>query len=144
VLTRNRIRLFISPISPLFDLFQFANRAGRYQPDRLMTKLLDIGLPLSTCTQRVRVGPHFSKAISLLFYTPYTHDYTPAHHSNISVKFADDTTVSSDDRNEVEWLTEWCRDNNLLLNTSKTKGLVVDFRKKENNIQPLIINGDCM
>lgn len=31
----------------------------------------------------------------------------------------------------------WCRDNNLLLNTNKTKELVVDFRKKRHDIQPL-------
>jgi len=39
-------------------------------------------------------------------------------------------------RDEVEQVTEWCRDN-LLLNTSNTL-------KKANNIQPLIINVDCV
>lgn len=37
--------------------------------------------------------------------------------------------------------TGWCRDNNLLLNTTKTKEIVVDFRKKKTDIKPLYING---
>ena len=86
-----------------------------------------------------------------LLYTPYTHDYTPAHSSNTTIKFADDTTVvglisegdESANRAEVEQLTGWCRENNLVLNTTKTKELIVDFRrKKTENIQPLCISGD--
>ena len=56
------------------------------------------------------------------------------------VKFADDTTVvgliSGGDESayqaQGEHLTAWCRVNNLLLNTFKTKELTVDFRKKKN------------
>ncbi|XP_039593233.1 uncharacterized protein LOC120515925 [Polypterus senegalus] len=135
-------------------------------------KLLQLGLPYSTClwikdcltdrTQRVKVGPHISSAISIstgspqgcvlspLLFTLYTHDCAPAHHSNTIFKSADDTTVvglisgenESAHRNEVEQLTVWCTDNNLLLNTIKTKELVVDFRKKKTDIKPLYIGGD--
>lgn len=38
----------------------------------------------------------------------------------------------------MERLTAWCRDNNLLLNTTKTKKTVVDFM----DIKPLYVNGD--
>lgn len=56
------------------------------------------------------------------------------------VKFADDTTVvglisggdESAYQSQGEHLTAWCRVNNLLLNTFKTKELTVDFRKKKN------------
>lgn len=56
------------------------------------------------------------------------------------VKFADDTTVvgliSGGDESayqaQGEHLMAWCRVNNLLLNTFKTKELTVDFRKKKN------------
>uniref|UniRef100_A0A671XUC4 Reverse transcriptase domain-containing protein n=1 Tax=Sparus aurata TaxID=8175 RepID=A0A671XUC4_SPAAU len=113
--------------------------------------------------QRVRVGSHLSASISIstgspqgcvltpLLYTPYNHDYTPAHSSNTTIKFADDTTVvglisegdESAYRAEVEQLTGWYRENNLVLNTTKTKELIVDFRrKKTENIQPLCISGD--
>ncbi len=38
---------------------------------------------------------------------------------------------------EVEDLTHWCQDNNLLLNFSKT---IVDFEKQGRNYTPLSIN----
>ena len=114
-------------------------------PHRLVSKLSDIGIPHCTClwvkdffterTERVRVGLH----------TLYTHDCIPIHHSNTFVKLSDDTTVvelisrgdESDYRDEVERL--WCKVNNLLLNTSKTKELIVDFKRKKTDIQPLLI-----
>ena len=143
-------------------------------PHKLMNKLVNLGIPHPTCmwinsfltcrTQRVRVGHHTSTALSLstgspqgcvlspLLYNLYTHDCIPTHHNNILVKFADDTTVvglisgadESAYRNEVEHLAVWCGENNLLLNTAKTKELVIDYRRKKTDITPLIINGDCV
>ena len=54
------------------------------------------------------------------------------------LKFADDTTViglisdgeESTYRSEVEQLVQWCEDNNLILNTTKTKELIIDYRKE--------------
>ncbi|KAK3562969.1 hypothetical protein QTP86_012586 [Hemibagrus guttatus] len=73
----------------------------------------------------------------------------PMAYQNVStiVKFADDITVifggdESAYRDEVEQLTVWCRENNLLLNTSKTKELVIDYRRKNTDILPLIISRD--
>lgn len=62
--------------------------------------------------------------------------------SNSILKFADNTTVisliSDNDetayRAEVPHLVSWCTDNNLLLNTSKTKKLIVDFRREKGSI----------
>ncbi|KAK3534494.1 hypothetical protein QTP86_016310, partial [Hemibagrus guttatus] len=119
---------------------------------------------LTGCSQRVRVGHHTSTVLSIstgspqgcvlspLLYSLFTHDCTPTHHSNTIVKFADDVTVAglfsggdkSAYRDEVERLTVWCRENNLLLNTSKTKELVIDYRRKKTDILPLIISGDCV
>lgn len=102
--------------------------------------------------QRVRVGHHTFKALSIsmgslqgclpspLLYTLYMHDCTPAHHSNIIVKFADDNTVvgfisegdESAYRDEFEHLASWCNENNLLLDTSKTRELGIDFRREKN------------
>ncbi len=55
------------------------------------------------------------------------------------VKITDDTVVlgliSNNDEtaylDEVERLTSWCQDNCLSLNVSKTKELIVDFRKRQ-------------
>ncbi|KAF7650739.1 hypothetical protein LDENG_00121520, partial [Lucifuga dentata] len=110
---------------------------------------------LSDCSQRVRVGPHISSVLSLstgspqgcvlssLLYTLYTHGCTPAHSSII--KFTDDTTVDeSAYRDKVERLSVWCTDNNLVLNTTKTKELIIDYRRNKMDIQPLFIGGECI
>ncbi|KAM9825158.1 uncharacterized protein ACBT44_005959 [Syngnathus typhle] len=68
---------------------------------------------------------------------------------NRIVKFADDTTLvglitkgdETQYRLEVDLLTTWCRDNNLLLNVDKTKEIVVDFRKGHTQHLPLTIDG---
>ncbi|KAK0134973.1 hypothetical protein N1851_029217 [Merluccius polli] len=59
------------------------------------------------------------------------------------INFADDTTVIGHIKNneEVDRLAVWCEDNNLLLNTSKTKELIVDFRRNAVTHLPIHING---
>uniref|UniRef100_A0A3B1K4B1 Reverse transcriptase domain-containing protein n=1 Tax=Astyanax mexicanus TaxID=7994 RepID=A0A3B1K4B1_ASTMX len=90
--------------------------------------------------------------LSPLLFTLLTHDCTPAHTSNLFVKFADDTTVvgliSNNDeshyRSEVSRLASWCKHNNLSLNTEKTKEIVVDFRRTHTLHTPLFINGTAV
>lgn len=150
----------------------FSSAFNTILPHRLVSKLEAIGLSNSTClwvldflserSQRVRVGSHMSTALSLntgspqgcvlspLLYALYTYDCTAIYSSNKIIKFADDTTVvglisggdESAYRDEVERLCVWCGENNLALNTAKTKELVVDYRKKKADIQPLHINGE--
>ncbi|KAK3518346.1 hypothetical protein QTP86_018579, partial [Hemibagrus guttatus] len=83
-------------------------------------------------------------------YSLFTHDCRPVYGSNSIIKFADDTTVigliSDNDeasyRAEVQHLVAWCADNNLLLNTRKTKELIIDFRReKGRTYDPIHING---
>ncbi|KAL0201947.1 hypothetical protein M9458_005134, partial [Cirrhinus mrigala] len=83
-------------------------------------------------------------------YSVFTHDCRPVYGSNTIIKFADDTTVigliSNNDetayREEIKHLATWCTDNNLLLNTTKTKELIVDFRKgRRGSHEPIHING---
>lgn len=50
--------------------------------------------------------------------------------------------LESAHRDEVVRLLSWCRENNLLLNTSKTKEPVMDFRRTKIEIFPLIIGRD--
>ncbi|KAK3544419.1 hypothetical protein QTP86_011157 [Hemibagrus guttatus] len=87
--------------------------------------------------------------LSPFLYSLFTHDCRPVYGSNSIIKFADDTTVIgliSDDetayRVEVQHLVEWCADNNLLLNISKTKELMIDFRREKGRTHnPINING---
>ncbi|KAK1803680.1 hypothetical protein P4O66_021084 [Electrophorus voltai] len=125
-------------------------------PSLLTTKLEDLGLHTSLCDiisnfltdrpQSVQVGNCASSTLTLstgapqgcvlspLLYSLYTYDCMPTSSSTITVKFADDTAVmglisDNDERaylEEIKHLENWCQENNLLLNISKTKELIVD------------------
>ena len=65
----------------------------------------------------------------------------------LQVKFSDDTslkgfitTSENSYRCAVDKLVGWCNDNHLLLNVSKTKEIVVDFRRVPQTPRPLVIN----
>ncbi|KAK3550916.1 hypothetical protein QTP70_008737 [Hemibagrus guttatus] len=88
--------------------------------------------------------------LSTILYCLFTHDCRPVYGSNSISKFANDTAVidliSDNDETaysaEVQHLVTWCADNNLLLNTSKTKELIADFRREKGRTHDLIhING---
>jgi len=90
--------------------------------------------------------------LSPLLYCLFTNDCVSSHDSVQLVKFADDTTVeglitNGDEtayRQEVDRLVSWCDDNNLQLNASKTKEMVVDFRRKKGPVDPLVVNGETI
>lgn len=137
---------------------------------RLVTKLADVSFSQSIChwikdfltsrPQTVRLGLHLSSTLtpstsvpqgcvlSPLIYTFYTYDCVHTHPTN--TKSADDTTVvglvSGEDetayRDKLQRLAVWCSDNNLTLNCSKTKELIINFRKSSVVMTPLYINGD--
>ena len=92
-------------------------------------------LPLAHCGEPVliSIGSTQGCVLSPLVYTLYTCDWISTYNSNTIVKFADDTTEENESayRDEIEQLIKWCSENNLLLNTSKTKELVIDYRKKD-------------
>ncbi|KAK1785826.1 hypothetical protein P4O66_003201 [Electrophorus voltai] len=138
----------------------------------LTTKLEDLGLHTSLCDwisnfltdrpQSVRVGNCASSTLTFSTGAPrggvlspllsslYTYDCTATSNSTIIVKFADDTVVmglilDNDERaylEEIKHLENWFQENNLLLNVSKTKELIVDCSKKqERHYQPMRISG---
>ena len=90
--------------------------------------------------------------LSPLLFSLYTNDCTSDHPSVQRFKFADDTTMpglisNSDEsayRSEVKSLVNWCDQNNLKLNTSKTQEVIVDFRKKRDPVPPLTIKGEVI
>ncbi|KAK0134550.1 hypothetical protein N1851_029819 [Merluccius polli] len=50
----------------------------------------------------------------------------------------------SEYRAEVQKLSTWCSSNKLLLNTTKTKEIIIDFRHNCTALAPLHLNGDCV
>ena len=90
--------------------------------------------------------------LSPLLYSLFTNDCV-SHHSSVPLlKFADDTTLiglvsdsdESEYRHEVSSLVSWCDTNNLQLNASKTREMIVDFRKRKSPLAPIIVNGDSI
>ena len=67
----------------------------------------------------------------------FTNDCVSHHFSVKCVQFAEDTTLEglvansdkSEYRHDVNMLVSWCDNNNLQLNASKTREIIVDYRK---------------
>ncbi|KAF7649195.1 hypothetical protein LDENG_00145510 [Lucifuga dentata] len=94
-------------------------------------------------------GPHGVRC-SPPFCSPlYTSDFTyNTDHCHIQ-KFSDDTAIIGrvSDGNELEYrevikdFVDWCGMNHLHINASKTKEMVIDFRRKSPLITPVNIQG---
>ncbi|XP_039869585.1 ATP-dependent RNA helicase DDX54-like [Simochromis diagramma] len=98
-------------------------------PSKLAAELVDLGLETPICRwilnfltnrpQVVKVGKHTS--------------------SSLILNTGNDETAY---REEVMALYEWCLENNLTLNISKTREMIVDYRKRPvREHQPIHING---
>ncbi|KAI3352532.1 hypothetical protein L3Q82_005477 [Scortum barcoo] len=149
----------------------FSSAFNTVIPDKLVLKLHNLGLPSSLChwirdfltnrPQVVRIGDNTSSRLVLSTGTPqgcvlspalftlFTSDCSAIHSTNTIVKFADNTTIvgliSDNDethyREEIQHLTQWCSNNNLVLNTSKTKEVIVDYRRsRRTEHAPLLIH----
>ncbi|XP_070212553.1 uncharacterized protein [Littorina saxatilis] len=117
---------------------------------------------LTKRTQRVRIGQVLSEAVatntgapqgyvlSPTLFTLYTADCRLRDLVNLLLKFADDTSLSglilkndeSAYRLAAEELVQWCDDNFLELNVTKTKELIMDFRRTKSAVDPIIIKGE--
>ena len=98
---------------------------------------------------RTNTGAPQGCVLSPALFTLYTSDFRCTARDTLQVKFSDDTlltglitTSENSYRCAVEKLVSWCNDSHLLLNVTKTKEIVVDFRRDPPPPRPLVINGE--
>ncbi len=127
----------------------FSSASNTISLMKLIGRLSTLGLSTTNRPQTVQIGSHTSTLVlntgapqgcvlSSLLYTLYIHNCSLRNGGN-SVKFADYTTITGwiSNNNETTYqeeinnLAERCTENNLLLNVSKTKELIIDLRTKE-------------
>ena len=85
-------------------------------------------------------------------FTVYTSDIRSTSDNCYLIKFADDTAllglIQKDNHDsylkQVDLFVNYCKLNYLELNVTKTKELLVDFRLRQHEPDPVIINNDCV
>jgi hypothetical protein len=90
--------------------------------------------------------------LSPFLFTLYTSDFKVQGESCHLQKFSDDSAVvgcilDNDEvmyRERIDDFVTWCDANFLVLNASKTKEMVFDFRKKNDTVHPVIIKGETI
>ncbi|KAI4886334.1 hypothetical protein NFI96_000178 [Prochilodus magdalenae] len=137
-------------------------------PSKLMSKLNHLGISTKLCNWildfltdrpqsvkldnlsssfiRMNTGVPQGCVLSPILYSLFTHDCVPIYGSNTIIKYADDTMViglirDNDEtayRDEVQHLSTWCHDNNLTLNTQKTKEILMDLRRSRSQAHPSV------
>ncbi|KAI4895084.1 hypothetical protein NFI96_026219 [Prochilodus magdalenae] len=156
------VRVMFFDFSSAFNTiqpFQLREKLARMQVDpHLVSWITDYltGRPqyvrLKDCTSETVVsstGAPQGTVLSPFLFTLYTSDFKYNSETCHMQNFSDDTAIvacvrggqEAEYRNLVEDFVAWCHKNNLLLNTSKTKEMVVDFRRARPLTQPVFIEG---
>ena len=120
---------------------------------------------LTNRTQYVKFQNHVSESIttntgspqgcvlSPVLFTIYTNICQIDNDIVKLIKFADDSCIQgliSKDNDvsyyfdKIDFFTNWCSENKLLLNTDKTKEIVFDFRLQPSDVPPVVINGNVI
>ena len=152
----------------------YSSAFNTIQPHIMIRKLLELNVPADIClwvlnflsdrTQTVRIGNKHSSVLTLntgapqgcvlspVLFILYTDTLCATDPGCVILKYADDTAVlgeirMSDEsvyRNEIKHVVNWCNENHLVLNASKTKELIIDFRKRPLCQYPVVIGDTCV
>jgi hypothetical protein len=158
---KTHIKIIFFDFSSAFNTIHPNTLAQRLQDDfeldgSLILWLLDF---LSQRVQQVKVGSSLSDQImtnigspqgcvlSPLLFILYTNNCSSPHPGRHLIKFADDTALVSllqgDEQDHGPVLHEfldWCEKSHLLLNTSKTKEVAIDF-ERDKAFRSMIVQG---
>ncbi|XP_053709182.1 mucin-5B-like [Synchiropus splendidus] len=152
----------------------FSSAFNTIQPLLLRDKLTEVGVEthlvawitdyLTNRPQYVRLGDSRSDTVasstgapqgtvlSPVLFTLYTSDFQSNTELCHVQKFADDTAIvgcirsgqEDEYRKLIQDFVTWCDSNHLRLNTTKTREMVVDFRRPRPHPQPVTIKGECV
>ena len=134
------------------------NRLAEYNiPARLQLFVLDFltnrkqyvrtEIELSSTTS-INTGAPQGCVLSAFLFIIYTNALSLCSTTCKIIKYADDTVViglinndnEQEYRDTVSYVSLWCNENHLNLNAGKTKEMIFDFRKIQNDKAPIIIN----
>lgn len=151
--------------------FDFSSAFNTIQQNILKDKLTEMGVDLSFISwitdyltgrpQYVRLGNCVSgtlmsstgapqgTVLAPFLFTLYTADFKYTSESCHIQKYSDDTAIvacirngqESEYRDLIKAFSDWSNENHLLLNTSKTKEMIIDFRRFKPPLQPVNTGG---
>ncbi|XDV29127.1 hypothetical protein PO909_032280 [Leuciscus waleckii] len=152
--------------------FDFSSAFNTIQPQILRGKLENLSMEpafiewiISYMTERpqyVRLGNTVSDTVetsigvpqgtvlSPFLFTLYTSDFSYRTSACHIQKYSDDTVVAAcvrrgdeeEYRRVISEFVTWSRCNGLILNTSKTKEMIVDFGRRKSHHPPVVIEGE--
>lgn len=163
--TASSVRIMFFDFSSAFDTIKPALLGGKLtemQVDApLVSWMIDYltGRPqyvrLQSCvSDRVvsNTGAPQGTVLSPFLFTLYTTDFSYRSESRHLQKFSDDSAIVGcvSGGEELEYRTvikdfvRWCELNNLQLNVTKTRELVVDLKRTKSPVSPVSIQGACV